>query len=130
MYSYERREEFAALAAKNVEKASLASVVEVKTKDAANGFEEKEADLVTLDCGDSPLLLEHAFAALKKEGYCTGFLPNVEQVKTFAEKASEVGFKLLATHRLVDEEWLIRPQGCRPENTGLMHTSFLCFLRK
>ncbi|VVB68374.1 tRNA (adenine(57)-N(1)/adenine(58)-N(1))-methyltransferase TrmI [Candidatus Norongarragalina meridionalis] len=130
VYSYEKRPEFAELAEKNVKKAGLEGVVEIKVKDAALGFDETEIDLVTLDCADSDLLLPNAFAALRKGGWCVGYVPHVEQAKKFVLAGEAAGFFHVRTIEAIVREWLVRERGCRPENTGLVHTGFLSFLRK
>ena len=128
--SYERRPEFADLAEKNVRKAGLEGIVEIKRKDAFEGIDEKDADLVTLDLGDSQLLLEKAAAAAKAGGMIVGYLPNVEQAKDFVMEAERLGLAHEKTIECIVREMLIREKGCRPENTGLTHTAYLSFLRK
>ncbi len=132
IYSYEAREDFADLAERNAKKAGLEGVVEIIRKDAALGIEQKEVDLVTLDCADSDKLLPQAFGALKKGGCCVGYLPHVEQVKqfVFTAQAPEVGFAVERVVEGIVRDWLVRDRGCRPENTGLTHTGFLVFLKK
>jgi len=104
--------------------------VEFKLKDASEGFEEKELDCVVLDCGDSHLLLANAFAALRNGGLGVGFLPNAEQANAFVREAEKQGFEHWLTLESIVREWLVREKGTRPKNVGLVHTSFLSFLRK
>jgi tRNA (adenine57-N1/adenine58-N1)-methyltransferase len=130
VYSYEAREDFADLAERNAKKAGLESVIDVIRKDASQGIEQKDVDLVTLDCADSDKLLPVAFESLKKGGVCVGYLPHVEQVKEFVFTAQEAGFEVSRVVEGIVRDWLVRDRGCRPENTGLTHTGFLVFLRK
>ncbi len=130
VYSYEKREDFAKLSSQNVAKAGLKDVVEVKLKDAMDGFDEKDIDLITLDLGDSPLLLEKAFAALKPKGFCVGYLPHAEQVQAFVTEGLRVGFTHDQTIETIVRPMLVRDRGFRPENSGLLHTAYLTFLRK
>ena len=130
VYSYEKREDFLALAKKNIEKAGFADRVEFKLRDASEGFDEKELDCVLLDCGDSPLLLPAAFQALRQKGLCVGFLPNTEQVRAFVLEGEKQGFEHLTTMESIVREWFVRERGTRPKNVGLVHTTFLSFLRK
>jgi tRNA (adenine57-N1/adenine58-N1)-methyltransferase len=130
IYSYERRKEFLEIAQKNVEKAGLLEAVEFSEKDIMQGIAEKELDLVVLDFADSHLALPLAFEALRKGGYCVGYLPNVEQVKEFVLAGEEKGFRHLRTTETIVRELLVRPQGCRPETKGLLHTGYLSFLKK
>ncbi|MFH1056208.1 MAG: methyltransferase domain-containing protein [Candidatus Micrarchaeota archaeon] len=130
VYSYERREEFLSIARKNVEKAGFEKRVEFKLKDAIEGFDEKDLDCIALDCGDSHLLLEKAFAALRSKGLCVGFLPNAEQVNAFVREGGKNGFEHCITLESIVREWLVREKGTRPKNVGLVHTAFLSFLKK
>lgn len=130
VYSYERREEFLALAKRNIEKAGFSDRVEFKLKDAGEGFDEKDLDCIALDCGDSQLLLANAFAALRKQGLCVGFLPNAEQVNAFALEGEKQGFEQWLSLESIVREWLVREKGTRPKNVGLVHSTFACFLKK
>lgn len=130
VFSYEKREEFFKIAESNTKKMGFDNV-DFKVRDVtADGFEEKDADLVFLDFGGSQDAVVHAFAALKSKGWIVGYLPNVEQMRTFTEKCIEVGFKVDKNISFEAREWLVREQGTRPENMGLVHTAFLCFARK
>lgn len=130
VYSYEWREDFAALAQKNVVKAGLEGVVEVRQKNIFEGIEEKEVDLVSLDLANAEKALGPAFNALKAGGWAVGFLPNVEQAKAFVLEGENLGFMHASTIDVFVREWLVRPHGVRPATTGLTHTVFLSFLRK
>jgi len=130
VYSYERREDFLELAKKNIVKAGFENRVEFKLKDAAQGFDEKDLDCVVLDCGDSHLLLANAFASLRKNGVCAGFMPNAEQVNAFVMEGEKQGFEHWLSMESIVREWLARERGTRPKNVGLTHTSFLTLLKK
>lgn len=128
--SYEWREDFAGLAEKNVAKAGLGKIVEVKRKNVFEGIDEKDVDLITLDLADSEKVLPAAHAALKEKGFVVGYSPNVEQVRRFVEAGLAAGLEQFRVVETIEREWLVRPQGCRPATMGLMHTAFLSFLRK
>ena len=128
--SYECREEFASLAEKNVARAGLSEVVEIKRADVFCGISETEADLVTLDLADSDKAVATAFAALKPGGWCVGYHPCFEQVKKFVLEAQRVGFEHSQSIEVIVREILVRDYGCRPATKGLTHTAFLSFERK
>jgi len=131
VYAYEKREEFLKISEGNVRKAGLDGVVSIKLKDVVTeGFEEKDVDLVTLDLADSALALPHAFAALKAGGFCVGYLPHAEQVQAFVKAAIAAGFEQGETIEVIMRPMLVRERGFRPENSGLLHTAYLSFLRK
>ena len=130
VYSYEWREDFALLSGKNVEKAGLSNVVEIKRKNVFEGIEEKDVDLVTLDLAESDKALKHAVVALKTNGFVVGYLPNVEQVKAFVMEGEAVGLHHVETIECIVRELLVRPYGCRPASSGITHTAYLSFLKK
>lgn len=130
VYSFEWREDFAKLAEGNVRKAGLEGVVEIVQKSAFDGFGVEGVDAVCLDMADSEKVLPHAQAALRMGGLCVGFLPNIEQVKEFVLQGEKLGFTHERTADVLVREWLVRDRGCRPQTTGLMHTTFVSFLRK
>lgn len=128
--SYEIKPEFMQLADENIKRAGLEKIVQIKKADIYEGIDEKDVDVVTLDLPEPQRTVGHAFAALKRGGYLATYLPNIEQVKTLAEAAKEAGFVDIATYESLQREWLVRPQGCRPATTGIMHTAWLTFGRK
>ncbi len=130
VYSYEWREEFAKIASKNLEDASLANRVEIKQKNIFNGIDEKNVDAVILDLADSENAIKPAFEALRGSGVLVGFHPNVEQAKKFTLTCKEQGFKETKVIETNIRNWLIREKGCRPANVGLTHTAFLSFSHK
>ena len=130
VFSYEWKDDFFQIACSNVKKAGLEKVVEVKYEDIFEGIAEKEVDLVTLDLAGSEQVLPHAFAALKKGGFCAGILPNIEQAKKFVLEGENLGFSHERTIDCFVRNWMIRPEGCRPETNAIVHTAFLSLLKK
>ena len=122
--SYERREDFAKLANKNLEKAGLKA--DVRVADALNGV-EGEYDLIVLDCGDARSVYEAVENNLKKGGVLVAYLTQATQVKEFQEAC---GFEHERTIEVIVREWKLDNRACRPQNTGLVHTAFLSFYRK
>ncbi|MEM3555394.1 MAG: methyltransferase domain-containing protein [Candidatus Micrarchaeia archaeon] len=127
--TYERRKEFAELAERNIKRSGLRNV-KLKRKDVFKGIDEREVDLVTLDLADAEKAVKHAKKALREGGYVVGFLPNMEQVKSFVKELERNNFSEIFTLECITREILVREQGMRPENTGLMHTVYLTFGRK
>lgn len=130
VFAYERREEFAELSRKNVARAKLSDVVTVKTQDILLGIDEKDVDLVTLDLADAPQAVALAFSALKPKGFCVGYQPHAEQVQSFVKAGQTAGFLHDQTMEVIARAMLVRERGFRPENSGLLHTGYLTFLRK
>ncbi|HLC48196.1 MAG TPA: methyltransferase domain-containing protein [Candidatus Norongarragalinales archaeon] len=128
--TYENRAEFADLAKKNITRAGLEKVVELKEKDAFSGFDEKDVDLVTLDMAESEKVLIHAKDSVKMGGWIVGYIPNVEQANRFVMEAEKLKLRVERVTDAFLRDWKIRSYGSRPENTGLIFTAFLVFLRK
>ncbi|MGC9005796.1 MAG: tRNA (adenine-N1)-methyltransferase, partial [Candidatus Micrarchaeia archaeon] len=124
----ERREEFAEIIRENVEKAGLENV-EIKLKDAGEGIDEKDVDLITMDTPEAVLLLENAYSSLKKGGYAVAYLPNVEQASELYLKAEKLFEEVFMLENIV-REYEVREKGTRPEHFGLFHTAYLVFCRK
>ncbi|MEM2948531.1 MAG: methyltransferase domain-containing protein [Candidatus Anstonellales archaeon] len=126
--TYERRREFAEIIKKNCEKVGLENV-EIKIKDAKEGIEEKEVDLITLDTPEAVLLLENVYSSLKKCGYAVAYLPNIEQAKEFYLAAEKIFEEVFMLENIV-REYEVREKGTRPQHFGLFHTAYLVFCRK
>ena len=128
--SYEKREEFAKIAQKNIEKAGLKNV-EIRIRDIIEqGYDEKEADVVILDMANSHLAVPHAISALKEDGVIVGYVPHTDQLREFVNTCSTLGWADTYCIETILREMLVRPAGVRPENTGITHTAYLVFAKK
>jgi tRNA (adenine57-N1/adenine58-N1)-methyltransferase catalytic subunit len=128
--SYEKREDFAALAAGNVEKAGFGKYVEIKQKDIFDGIDEKEVDVITLDMPEPWHAIGHAKGALKSGGYLVSYVPSVEQFRQFVLACQDAGLIHEKTIECAVREMLVKERGTRPENMALVHTGYLTFIRK
>ncbi len=128
--SYEKRPDFAKLAARNVKKAGLERYVTVKEKDIFKGIDEKNVDVITLDMPEPWHAVAHAKKALKDGGYLVGYVPTVEQVRQFVLACEKKGLKHEQTVECSLREMLVGERGTRPQTKGLMHTGYLSFARK
>jgi len=130
VFSYERREDFAKLAAKNVERAGLGSFVEIKNKDIFQGIDEKDVDVVTLDMPDPWLAIPNAKNALKDGGFLVSYVPSVEQFRQFVLDCEKTGLRHQQTVECSIREMEVRERGTRPQTKGIMHTGYITFVRK
>ena len=128
--SYEVREDFAKLAARNVKKAGLEKYVTVKEKDIFKGIDEKNVDVITLDMPEPWHAVANVKKALKDGGYVVGYVPTVEQVRKFVLECEKSGLKHEQTVECNVREMLVGERGTRPQTKGLMHTGYLSFARK
>lgn len=128
--SYEVREDFAKLAANNVQRIGLSNV-EVRLRDIlALGFDEKDADAVCLDMADADKAIPMAAAALKSGGVLVGYAPQTEQLSAFVSAGLANGIGDWFCCESLLRPILVRPSGVRPANVMISHTGFLAFGRK
>ncbi len=126
--TYEKRKEFAELAAANIKKAGLKNV-EIKEQDVLEGFDEKDADLVFCDIAEAEKTVENAHSALKKDGMFAAHCLNIEQAKTLVLELKK-HFKDVFMTECITREYEVRDFGTRPKHFGLMHSAYLVFSRK
>lgn len=129
VYSYDVREDFLKIAEKNIEITGQHNIF-LKKGDVFKKIDEKDVDLVTLDMPNSEKALKNARSALKDGGYVVGYLPNMEQVKTFVAKLESLGFVDIYTIEVILRDMLVRKEGVRPSTKGIWHTAYLTFARK
>jgi tRNA (adenine57-N1/adenine58-N1)-methyltransferase catalytic subunit len=130
VYSYDIRVDFLKIAEYNVNYLGLDNVT-LENGDVTKKINEKDVDLVTLDLPNSDKALRHAKKALKPGGTVVGYLPHVEQVKTFVLKLNSLDFTDVHTIEVIVRDYLVRKEsGVRPTNVGLWHTAYLVFARK
>ncbi|MBN1896794.1 MAG: methyltransferase domain-containing protein [Candidatus Aenigmarchaeota archaeon] len=130
VFSYELREDFSKIAARNVKKAGFEKYVEVKNRDIFKGIDEKDVDVITLDMPEPWHAIDHVCSALKKGGYLVSYLPTVEQMRKFVLLCIEKGLKHEQSIECIVREMAVKETGTRPETKGLMHTAYLSFFRK
>ncbi|MCM8831427.1 MAG: methyltransferase domain-containing protein [Candidatus Omnitrophica bacterium] len=128
--SYEKNEEFAKLAKKNIEKLKIQNI-EIRIRDVLkDGFDEKNFDVIFLDLPNSHLVIKNAIDSLKNDGVLVGYFPHMEQLKEFVLKAREYGWEKYYATETIERRILVRKFGTRPENIGLVHSGYLVFIQK
>jgi tRNA (adenine57-N1/adenine58-N1)-methyltransferase catalytic subunit len=84
--TYEEREDFFDIAAKNIAKAGMSQYVKMERANLRDGVEEDSSfDLVMLDTGDPWTLLDKAHCVLKGSGFVFTICPTTNQLETVAE---------------------------------------------
>jgi tRNA (adenine57-N1/adenine58-N1)-methyltransferase catalytic subunit len=128
--SYEKREEFFALAKSNVERAGLKNV-EFKFRDVLEGIDEKDGswDLVFIDISEPDKVVDAAHDALRKNGYLAAHCLQAEQAKAL-HLAAQKRFSEVFTIEGMVREYEAKEFGFRPKHFGLMYTAYLVFARK
>ena len=130
VYSYEIREEFIKTALKNLEKASVGRLVEVKNKDITQGIAETNIDAVILDLATPWLVVPHAHSALKGSGAVVSFSPTIDQSVKTVEALRESEFVDVETVEAFLRGMQIERGKTRPETLMTAHTGYITFARK
>jgi len=123
--TYEVREEFAALARKNIEEARLQNieVMAVDMLTATGTF-----DVVHLDLQIQPEHVAHAHLLLKSGGYLACYTPFLEQMAIVVDAANLL-FPEVHTHELIEREMTRSKRGTRP-STSVCHSGYVTIARK
>ncbi|MGD1004324.1 MAG: rRNA adenine N-6-methyltransferase family protein [Methanoregulaceae archaeon] len=123
--SYEIREDFAALARKNLNDAHLTNV-EVIAADMLNAT--GTFNVVHLDMQIAPEHIDHAYTILNPGGYLACYTPFLEQMAIVVDNAQKL-FSNLHTHELIDREMTRSKRGTRP-STSVCHSGYVTIARK
>lgn len=131
--TYERNPEFADVARENMALANVADAVEVRTGNVVSDLEELlEADpfdVLTLDTGDAPSMVEHAPELLVEGGFLAVYSPFVENTREVVEVARAVGLSEITTRETIQRELDIDDRGTRPSTAPVGHTGYLTVAR-
>ncbi len=130
VYSYEIREEFLEIAKKNLKRAGLEGVVELKSKDITMGIDEAAVDAVILDLATPWTVVPHAYAALKPSGMIVSFSPTVDQIINTTEALNDHGFVDAETIECLMRGMQVERGKTRPQTLMTAHTGYITFARK
>jgi tRNA (adenine57-N1/adenine58-N1)-methyltransferase len=130
IHSYEIREEFTAIAQKNLKRAGLIDYVELKNKDITAGIDETDVDSVILDLAVPWLVVPHAYNALKPCGTIVSFSPTIDQVVKTAEALRENGFVDIETIECLMRGMQVERGKTRPHTLMTGHTGYITYARK
>jgi tRNA (adenine57-N1/adenine58-N1)-methyltransferase len=118
------------LARKNIELAGLSHRVTFKVKDIAEGFDEREADVIFLDVREPWLYLKKALEALANGGTLVVLVPTVNQVSETLRAIHNLPLVDIEVCELLLRHYKSNPDRLRPEDRMVAHTAFLIFARK
>lgn len=127
--SYDIRDDFLKIAQENKSREGLDNLI-LKNGDVTKKIDEKDVDLVVLDMPNSHKAVKSASKALKPEGHICGYLPHMEQVKSFVKSLEKNKFKNVFVIEAIVRDMLVREQGMRPSTKGVWHTGYLAFAQK
>lgn len=128
--TYEKREEFAALAETNIKKSGFTNII-LKRRDVFEGIGENinHFDLVFCDIAEAEKIISRVHELLKKNGFFAAHCLNIEQAKVLVLEAKKHFMEVFMLENIV-REYEVRDFGVRPQHFGLMHSAYLVFARK
>ncbi len=129
VFTYEKNEDAAKIAKKNIEDAGLGEYVKVWVKDIKEGIDE-EADVITLDMHEAWEVVPSTKDALKTGGFIAVYNPYIEHARKVSSTLKRAGFKQIKTVECIEREMEFRKQGTRPKTRMIGHTGYLTFARK
>jgi tRNA (adenine57-N1/adenine58-N1)-methyltransferase len=129
VHSCEAREEFVALARRNLDWAGLGGNVTLYCRDIAEGFPIQGADALFLDVRTPWEYVRHAPQALKPGARLGFLLPTVEQVSELLRRLEKGAFDDVEVCELLLRRWKPLADRLRPEDRMIAHTGFLIFCR-
>jgi len=130
VYSYEERDDMLTLARKNLERAGVLDVVELKLRDIRAGFDERDADALFLDVREPWLFLAQAHAALKGGGFFGSLVPTTNQVSEILHEMERLGGWVdVQVVEILTRYYKPVPERLRPQDRMVAHTGYLIFAR-
>ena len=130
VYTYELRDDFAAIAKKNVENAGLQANWILKKGDIRKDVEERDVDAFILDIPEPWEAVDMAKKALRQSGCIMAYIPTYNQLERVYRKMKSVGFVDLEATEIIKRDILVGEMGTRPDNVEVAHTGFMVFGRK
>ncbi|QFU82864.1 methyltransferase domain-containing protein [Natronorubrum aibiense] len=130
--TYERNPEFAEVARENMALGGVADAVDVRTGDLTEELEELEDesfDVLTLDTGDAPSVVEHAPDLLVDGGFVAVYSPFIESTREVVHAAREAGLSNVRTRETIQREMQFDDRGSRPSTAPVGHTGYLTIAR-
>lgn len=129
VYTYERREDFVRLAAKNLEWSGLSSRVEQIHRNIEDGFIHEGADALFLDVRTPWDYLHHIPKAVIPGAMCGFLLPTTNQVSSLLRGLEQGPFADMEVLEILVRRYKPVWERLRPEDRMVAHTGFLIFAR-
>ncbi len=128
--SYEVKPDVQTLAKKNLARFGLASRVDFKLRDIAEGFDETDADSFFLDVPNPYDYIGRVRAALKPGGFLCCLVPTVNQVEKVLLTLRQSNFAFIEVCEILLRYYKPEPTRFRPTDRMVAHTGFLIFARR
>lgn len=128
--TYEIREDFAEVAKRNVEMASLAGAWTLKIGNICKKIDEKDLDALLIDIPNPWDCVGTAKQALRTGGRFCAFVPNVNQVEKGVHALRDNGYSDVRAVETMQRDLVVHEGGVRPSFDMLGHTGYLVLARR
>ncbi|UCD92211.1 MAG: tRNA (adenine-N1)-methyltransferase [Methanobacteriota archaeon] len=128
--SYEKREDFAILAGKNVKRAGFEDCVQIKVQDAVDGIEERGFNSAVVDIPNPWDVLDHIHQSMKPGGHLAVYVPTVNQMEKVVREMKNRSFFDVSSIEIIQREMEVGELGSRPSYETLGHTGYITYARK
>lgn len=130
VYSQEIREDFIALARRNMERVGLDPYVEFIHADSTQGFKvSAPVDAVFLDIPAPEMCIPQARDVLKDGGFFGSLVPTTNQVQNILRALDRSSFGLVDVEEIMIRRYKPVADRLRPQDRMIAHTGFLIFAR-
>ncbi|MCS7057199.1 MAG: tRNA (adenine-N1)-methyltransferase [Thermoflexales bacterium] len=130
VYSQEIREDFIALARRNMERVGLEQYVTFIHGDSTQGFKvEGKVDAVFLDMPEPETCVSQAREVLKDGGFFGALVPTTNQVVNLLRALERAAFGLIDVEEILIRRYKPVADRLRPQDRMIAHTGFLIFAR-
>ena len=131
VYAYDKESRWLEIARKNLERAGLASVVELKLRDVySEDIDERDLDLVVMDLPEPWRAIPRVAPRIKPGKFLVAFVIHMEKIARTYQALKTSGFEAIDIHELLDRRIVVGPNGTRPEISGVMHTGYIIVARR
>jgi tRNA (adenine57-N1/adenine58-N1)-methyltransferase len=130
VHTYEARPEFAAVAERNLRRASVLEYVTIHNADASAGIEGSQFDAAIIDVGNPWPLIPLVHRALAGGAPAVSFSPTVNQVEKTTVAFGQAGFTNIQTVECFIREIRADVGKTRPATIMVGHTGYMTFAQK
>lgn len=128
--TYELREDFADIARRNVDTASLSDNWTLKIGDICNEIEENEIDSFIVDIPNPWDCVGTAKKSLRIGGTFCAFVPNINQLESTVHALRQNDFTDIRAVETLQRDMIVHEGGVRPSCDILGHTGYLILARR
>jgi tRNA (adenine57-N1/adenine58-N1)-methyltransferase len=130
VYTYEHRDDMLRVATKNLADAGLLDWVDLKQRDIAAGFDERDMDAAFLDVREPWLYLSQTWEALSEGGFFGAIVPTTNQVSDLVAGLEGGHFTDIEVCEILLRSYKPVAARLRPADRMVAHTGYLVFARR